>query len=446
MVTSLVSNYYLKKTNFTSFDRSISISTMHQKPDRFRMLLDNNKIFQIPRGAGLSYTPASFAKDTLVREMTSFNRIIEFDESSNIVIVESGISLQKLLKWCFGKELFFPVLPGWPEITVGGCLAANIHGKNPYLDGTFMDHVEWIELFHPSFGTKIISRSKEQKIFEATCGGLGLTGTILKVALHLKKLPSDELTIIPKKTESLSDTLSILENNKNQDVLYAWHIGSTFLNFGKGIVRIGTFSKKPDKFTLKIPKTKNINPKQLLPFSIWNNVTSSIINSINREMEGQKKNIQKEIFSGLFPFVDRESIFYSLYGKNGFNEYQLLIDEEHSNEFLNDLTLLIKSEKPSLTFLFLKLFKGKRKFLRFSGNGLSIILNLKHNNSTLNFLKKLDDLIISYKALPYLIKDSRLTKDVVEQCYPEYYEFKKILNEIDPKRIFRSELSERINL
>ncbi len=442
----MVFNHYLKKTNFTSVDRSISIHTMHQRPDRFRMLKDHEEIFQIPRGAGLSYTPASFGKDTLVREMIHFNRILEFDESSNVVIVESGISLQKLLKWCFDKQLFFPILPGWPEITVGGCLAANVHGKNPYCDGTFMDHVEWIELFHPSFGTKIVSRSKEQKIFEATCGGLGLTGTITKVALHLKKLPSDKLTIISKKTESISDTLNILANNKNHDVLYAWHIGSTFLNFGKGIVRIGTFSKKPDKFTLKIPKIKNINPKKILPFSIWNNFTSSVINSINREIEGQKKYVQKEIFSGLFPFVDRASNFFSLYGKNGFNEYQLLIDEKHSNEFINDLTLLIKSENPSLTFLFMKLFKGKKKFLQFSGNGVSVILNLKHNNSTLNFLKKLDDLIISYKALPYIIKDSRLTKDVVEQCYPEYYNFKEILKEIDPKRIFRSELSERMNL
>lgn len=163
-------------------------------------------------------------------------------------------------------------------------------------------------------------------------------------------------------------------------------------------------------------------------------------------MEIQKNIIKKDIFSGLFPFVEKARIFYSLYGKNGFNEYQILVDDKHAEEFLKDLTSLIKSKNPSLTFLFMKLFRGHQKLLQFSGNGVSIILNLKHNNQTLNFLKNLDELVISYKALPYIIKDSRLSKNVVEQCYPEYFDFKEILKEIDPKRIFKSEISERLEI
>ena len=174
----------------------------HQRPDRLRMLNDRNEEFQIPRGAGLSYAPASFGKDRLIRDMCSFDRILEFDESSKIVVVEAGISLKKLLTWSFSKQLFLPVLPGQPEITVGGCVAANVHGKNPYKDGTFMEQVEWIELSHPTLGTKIISRSNEKKIFNATCGGLGLTGIITKVALKLQKLSSEIVILSPKKTES----------------------------------------------------------------------------------------------------------------------------------------------------------------------------------------------------------------------------------------------------
>jgi hypothetical protein len=181
-------------------------------------------------------------------------------------------------------------------------------------------------------------------------------------------------------------------------------------------------------------------------FSFWNNYSSAIINSLNRKIEIQKKVVKKDIFSGLFPFVEKAGIFYSMYGKNGFNEYQILVEDKHAEEFLKDLTLLIKSKNPSLTFLFMKIFKGQQKLLQFSGNGVSVILNLKHNNSTLNFLKTLDELIISYKALPYIIKDSRLSKNVVEQCYPEYFDFKEIIKEIDPKRIFKSEISERLNI
>ena len=419
----------------------------HQRPDRLRMLNDRNEEFQIPRGAGLSYAPASFGKDKLIRDMCSFDRILEFDESSKIVVVEAGISLKKLLTWSFSKQLFLPVLPGQPEITVGGCVAANVHGKNPYKDGTFMEHVEWIELSHPTLGTKIISRSNEKKIFNATCGGLGLTGIITKVALKLQKLSSEIVILSPKKTESLKNTLEIMKQHTSDDLLYSWNMGSTLFNFGKGIVTSGIFSDDSSSKTLQIKERKGMNSNdRLLPFSLWNTLSSPIINSINRKIQSGKNIVKKDVYSALFPFVGTARMFYGLYGSNGFNEYQVLIKKKYSVEFIDDLTKLIKSEKPSLTILVMKLFNGKQKLLHFSDEGLSIILNLKHCNSTLKFLKKLDDILISYKALPYIVKDSRLTKEVVEQCYPEYHVFKEILNEIDPKRIFKSELSERMNL
>ena len=419
----------------------------HQRPDRLRMLNDRNEEFQIPRGAGLSYAPASFGKDKLIRDMCSFDRILEFDESSKIVVVEAGISLKKLLTWSFSKQLFLPVLPGQPEITVGGCVAANVHGKNPYKDGTFMEQVEWIELSHPTLGTKIISRSNEKKIFNATCGGLGLTGIITKVALKLQKLSSEIVILSPKKTESLKNTLEIMKQHTSDDLLYSWNMGSTLFNFGKGIVTSGIFSDDSSSKTPQIKERKSMNSNdRLLPFSLWNTLSSPIINSINQKIQSGKNIVKKDVYSVLFPFVGTARMFYGLYGSNGFNEYQVLIKKKYSVEFIDDLTKLIKSEKPSLTILVMKLFNGKQKLLHFSDEGLSIILNLKHCNSTLKFLKKLDDIVISYKALPYIVKDSRLTKEVVEQCYPEYHVFKEILNEIDPKRIFKSELSERMNL
>ena len=441
------SNRYLKKTKFVSFDRTFSVFANHQRPDRLRMLNDRNEEFQIPRGAGLSYAPASFGKDKLIRDMCSFDRILEFDESSKIVVVEAGISLKKLLTWSFSKQLFLPVLPGQPEITVGGCVAANVHGKNPYKDGTFMEHVEWIELSHPTLGTKIISRSNEKKIFNATCGGLGLTGIITKVALKLQKLSSEIVILSPKKTESLKNTLEIMKQHTSDDLLYSWNMGSTLFNFGKGIVTSGIFSDDSSSKTPQIKERKSMNSNdRLLPFSLWNTLSSPIINSINWKIQSGKNIVKKDVYSVLFPFVGTARMFYGLYGSNGFNEYQVLIKKKYSVEFIDDLTKLIKSEKPSLTILVMKLFNGKQKLLHFSDEGLSIILNLKHCNSTLKFLKKLDDIVISYKALPYIVKDSRLTKEVVEQCYPEYHVFKEILNEIDPKRIFKSELSERMNL
>ena len=93
--------------------------------------------------------------------------------------------------------------------------------------------------------------------------------------------------------------------------------------------------------------------------------------------------------------------------------------------------------------------KDKKNWQNFISNKEKLIKFKKTSpnvDALTKALKKLDDILISYKALPYIVKDSRLTKEVVEQCYPEYHVFKEILNEIDPKRIFKSELSERLNL
>ncbi len=441
------SERYLKKTKFVSFDRSFSVHANHQKPDRLRMLDNEIKEFQIPRGAGLSYAAASFGKNSLTRDMSSFNRILEFDESSKLVVVEAGITLKKLLAWSFKKKFFLPVLPGQPEITIGGCVAANVHGKNPYKDGTIMEHIEWIELFHPSIGTKIISRTNDEKIFYATLGGLGLTGIIIKVALKLQPLPSNTIAISSTKTQSLEDAVEIMNQHTEDDLLYSWNMGSTFFNFGKGIVTSGIFAEEDSFNPPEIINMKSMNSSdRLLPFSIWNNFSSSIINSINRNMQSSKNLTKKDVFTAFFPFVGIARRFYGMYGSNGFNEYQILIKKSNSVEFVEKVNELIKSENPSLTVMIMKLFRGKQRFLHFSEDGLSLIFNLKHSRSTLDFLQKMDEMVISFGALPYIVKDSRLTKEMVEQCYPEYYDFKEVLNEIDPKRIFKSELSERLNL
>ena len=119
---------HTKKTKFVSFDGSIEIVSQHQRPDRFRNLEQIPKdVIRIGRGGGYSYAAPSFGKNILTQEMTSFNRILEFDEKSQTVVVESGITLKELLEWSFRKKLFLKIQPGHPDITIGGCVAANVH-------------------------------------------------------------------------------------------------------------------------------------------------------------------------------------------------------------------------------------------------------------------------------------------------------------------------------
>lgn len=434
---------FTKNTTFTSFDKTVSITTLHQKPDRTRMLEENITTFQIPRGSGLSYVPASFGQDVLVRELSTFNRILEFDVKQKTVVVESGITLKKLLEWSFTEKLYLPVQPGYPDITIGGCIAANVHGKNPHKYGSFKEHVIWLELFHPKNGSRTTESRSE--LFEATFGGLGLTGIITKVKIQLRDLPSDRITIEPRKVDSMIESVEIFERNPDSEILYAWHNGSTLKNFEKGVVQVGSFSEGFLDYNLIVPKKTSIKKFQI-PISFWGKFTISLFNSINRNIETSQNKIEKNIFNTFFPFTFSTQWYFVLYGKKGFRECQILASKNDIRDFIHDLTSLIRKEKPDLHLIGLKPFRGDQKFLQYCRDGLSITLDLKNSLSTGHFLSKIDELIMSYKALPYIIKDSRLPKNVVEKCYPQYEEFRNLLKKIDPDRVFKSHLSEQLNL
>jgi decaprenylphospho-beta-D-ribofuranose 2-oxidase len=434
---------HARKTTFTTFDKTISITTFHQRPDRIRMLEEKITCPQIPRGAGLSYAPVSFGQDILVKEITSFNRILEFDEKQKTVVVEAGISLKKLLEWSYQEKLFFPVLPGHPDITIGGCIAGNVHGKNPSKDGSFKEHVIWIELFHPKNGTRIIEPKSE--LFDVTCGGLGLTGIITKVKLQLYDLPSDRIIIEPKKVDSLIEAVEVFEKQSNADVLYSWHSGSVFKNFGKGVVTVGAFAKGFHNNKLKIPKTASVK-KINIPVSFWGKTSTAVFFSIFRNMELREEKIEKNIFNVFFPLTGIAQWFHVLYGKRGFREYQILVSKNNVPDFIRELTNLVNKEKPDLNIISLKPFKGNQRYIQFCRDGLSIVLEFPNSISTNQFISKIDELVISYNAIPNIIKNSILSKKVVEKCFPEYNEFRNILNRNDPDRVFRSHVSQQLGL
>lgn len=434
---------YTKHSTFTSFDKTVSITTIHQRPDRARTLEEKIIDVQIPRGSGLSYVPASFGQDVLVRELLPFNRILEFDKNQKTVVVEPGITLKKLLEWSFGEKLFLAVQPGFPEITIGGCIAANVHGKNPLKYGTFKEHVIWIDLFHPKNGLKRIEKNSE--LFEATFGGLGLTGIITKAKLQLHDLPSDRITIESRKVDSMLESIEVFEKNSDAEILYGWHNGSTFMNFERGIVQVGKFAEEFRSKKITIPKN-SVMKKTQIPMSFWGKFTISLFNSMYRNIESSNNKTEKNIFDSFFPFTTAAQWFYVLFGKSGFRECQILVAKNNVKDFIHELTTLIKKQRPDLHLMGLKPFRGNQRFLQYCRDGLSITLDFKNTASTSQFLPKIDELVMSYGAIPYIIKDSRLPKTVVEKCYLEYNQFRNIIKKTDPDRVFRSYVSQQLGL
>lgn len=440
---------HTKRTKFISFDGSIEIASQHQRPDRFRNLEQIPKdVVRIGRGGGYSYAAPSFGKNILTQEMTSFNRILEFDEKLRTVVVESGITLKELLKWSFGNKLILKIQPGHPDITIGGCVAANVHGKNPHKDGTFVDVVLEIKLFHPDRGLITLNRTKNSKIFELTCGGFGLTGTIVSVKLQLDILPSDRMVFERTPIESIMDAIEFYKNNLSADFISSWHDGSpSKKNFGRGVGYKGSFANGFKSNELVMPKKKALTPfsRASLPFSIWNKTTAPITYSFYRKREiAGPKTYERNIFDSMFPFGGSAKSFHLFFGKNGFAEYQILVPFNKVKEFVSDVTKLIKIENPPLIVIFMKPFHGKQKYLRYSDSGITMALDFQRSPITTKMFSKLDDIIISYGAIPNIVKGP--SKRIVQNCFPEYHKFIDDLKKFDPRRIYKSDMSEKLGL
>ena len=225
---------------YSSFDGGVSSKNSCQSPDRYAFWDEShvNK-FLISRGSGLSYADASFSSTSVTVEHSKFNRILSFNNQENSIEVESGISLGEIYDFLTPKNLFLPVQPGYPKISVGGCIAADVHGKNQFQDGTFISQVKSLRLFHPQYGTLEVSPEQNNDLFRLTCGGYGLTGSILSAKLQLKNIPSNFVKVSITPIDDIYDLVEILNQAIiNSDLVYTWHnFTAKGKQFGQGFIK-----------------------------------------------------------------------------------------------------------------------------------------------------------------------------------------------------------------
>ena len=137
----------------------------------------------IPRGMGRCYGDSALS-DTIL-STTDFNQIISFDASTGILICQSGITLEAILNKIIPLGWFLPVTPGSKFVTIGGAVAANVHGKNHHAHGSISQHLLYIDVL-TSEGTIIrCSTNEESDLFYMTCGCMGLTGIIYSCKFKL---------------------------------------------------------------------------------------------------------------------------------------------------------------------------------------------------------------------------------------------------------------------
>jgi decaprenylphospho-beta-D-ribofuranose 2-oxidase len=438
---------------FVSFDGGVHALGSLERPDRYRYW--DQKLVTTPRisrGAGLSYAPCSFLDQGTSISHESFDRILGFDPIENIIEVEAGISLHALFCFLLKRGLYLPVQPGHGRITLGGCIAADVHGKNHILDGTFISQVESITLFHPSHGLMELSRTKEPDLFKLTCGGYGLTGNIVQARIRAKTLPSSAINLTPIPFLNSADGLNqLFTEAASSDFSYTWHdFNRRDSRFGEGYLFKANFSEEGQNFTSQVevldPPELTSAGRATLPICAMNKYSIGLLNKLfclqqSYGSESKSLSIQK----ALFP-IHKTQFYFTLFGKKGFYEYQAILPRNKICEYLDDIKLKVKNDAIVVSLASAKAFCGEQELIRFTGDGICFAINFARNEKTYKFMQFLDKRIIDLGGIPNIIKDSRLPRNVFDSCYPQADKFRSLLNTFDSKRLFRSELSMRLGL
>ena len=434
----------------SSIDRSTNVDIFIKRPDKYREIekfsLSSDNL--ITMGACASYTPASFKKNNLSLLFTKFDRIINFDKANKTITVEAGIKLSNLLNFTLKENLWLPQIPGYPSITLGGAVAANTHGKSSDTHGTIRNQIKSILIFHKTHGWMSLSDKENKNIFDLTIGGFGLTGTIVNVELELIEITGCNFTTTIEKVSSAKDAVEKLNNKDFSNLFsYSWNKTSNIKKFGEGLIFNNKVNENEKNLPIRKMNFKNKSLNKYFTFNLWNKYSIKFFQNLyyNYFTIYKNKTINDNYENVLFPYAGKETYFH-MYGKKGFIESQLLVPLNKVDIFLDELEQLINVDEPDIVLFSIKKIIGKELFLRFENTGICFTFDFSKNKKNLNFLEKLDVLSIKYGAKPSIIKDSRLNSNTIKKCYNDFENFRKNLSEFDNKKIYRSELSDRIGI
>lgn len=442
---SLRRGFALAETELTSFDGSCRLRCHVQRPDRYRLIEAlPPDVKRISRGSGVSYVGAGIGRDSVVQEMGAFNRILAFDAEAGRITVEAGASVGDVVRFARARGWLLAVVPGHPRASIGGCIAADVHGKNPARDGTFRSQVEALELFDPQQGWLVASRSQNAERFAACFAGFGIPGLIANATLRLVPAPQ-AWSLREAPVADLAAAAELLRSHAGAPILYGWHDGRAQA-FGRGVIRFGL---EADARVKKARRSANDLPARVEPWPLtaWNRAGIALMNRWLGQRWRRPGSRHVDIESALFP-LNAARRYFAGFGPDGMVEAQWLIPHARFGAFAEALGGEVRRQRPRISLIASKLFEGEADGLRFDGSGIALAMHFPQPRETRQaaFLATLAALAIEHGGRPNLIKDSSLDAATLRRAIPEFESIRNTLRGFDAAGVQHSDLTARLEL
>ena len=382
-----------------------------------------NKTSSIPVGNFKSYGDC-----VLNRNMAKYvgAKKIILNKLKKTTIVSSNVLIDDLIKKTMPYGFFPPVVPGTKYISIGGAIAADIHGKNHHINGSFCDHVIWFDIMISNGSVIRCSKTNNKELFRMTCGGMGLTGFIIRAKIKMIFVNSFSIKQISYVANNLSDLFQLFNDNQTKEYSVAWIDCTARGNsLGRGIMLLGEFAKGDDKTKYnQFSKNQKFGIPFYLPDYFMNRYTIRVFNSLYFSSFKDKQESIVDYDNYFFP-LDKISHWNRLYGTSGFIQYQFVLPLDRSFSGLKTILTLIANYGKVSPLAVLKLLGPENKnYLSFPMKGYTLAVDFKNHPSIFPLLEKLDRIVNKNSGRIYLAKDSRVSKDQFEKNYKKIKDFR----------------------
>lgn len=411
----------------------------------------------VPRGLGRSYGDAAQNAGGTALDLTKLNRILQVDAESDppAVTVQAGVTLDALMRALLPFGLWVPVLPGTRQVTIGGAVAADVHGKNHHTEGSFGNHIRSLDLLTADLEVRTVSPDDgTAELFWATIGGMGLTGVILGATIALQRAETAYFKVDTDRCTDIDDLMARMsDGDENYTYSVAWFDAVTRgKHMGRAVLTRGTKAKVRDlPFKLARDPLKFVAPSlgtipEIFPNRMVNVVTARAFSTAWHYKAPKHRVGEIQNITEFFHPLDMVAEWNRLYGPHGFLQYQFVVPFSEADTFRACFEMIVNSGHLSCLNVLKRFGPANPAPLSFPMPGWTLTVDLPIEAGLDRLCDALDEQVVAAGGRVYLAKDSRLSAATFRRMYPRLGEFLAMRRKVDPNGIFNSDLARRLEL
>lgn len=409
----------------------------------------------IARGLGRAYGDAAQNAGGTVLDMTGLDRILAVDATTGLVVCEAGVSLHRLMAALLPLGWFVPVTPATRYVTVGGAVASDVHGTNHQVAGSFARHVTALELLTADGGVRTVPPGTP--LFDATTGGMGLTGVILSVTLRLLPVETSLMSVDTERARDLDDLMDRLgSTGHRRSHSVAWiDLLARGAATGRAVLTRADHAPydalprrhRARREPLAFRPGRLPAPPPYVPGGLLNRTTVGLLNELRYRRAARARTGRLQPLTAFFHPLDGIPHRNRVYGREGVVPYRFVVPYGQE-EALRRVVLRIAARGcPSSPATLRRFGAGGPGWLSFPRPGWALALDLPAGLPGLGaFLDALDEEVAGAGGRVCLAQDSRVRPEALAAMYPRLDEFRALRAELDPRSTFTSDLSRRLAL